>query len=162
MALKMDRQVDATEIGYYLNEVAERGNVVCILAGAVSGVGTAGSGVALDSPLNVATVVAASSGVTPLGVLMNDFVNLDLSRTPLNWMKDQSQVGDKCTILRKGWCVTNRLTGAPKGGQLAVLSSSGTVAGVALGTLGTAAAPLVGRFLTGISEEGFARLLVDL
>jgi hypothetical protein len=154
MALKMDRQVDAVEISYFLNEVAERGNVVSV--------STAGSGIALDSPSNVATVAAAASGSRPIGILLNDFVDIDTTRTQVNWMKDQSLIGNKCTILTKGWVVTNRITGTPTALQDAVLGPSGTISGVNIGTLSTAAAPKIGRFRSGLSEEGFAKVYVDL
>lgn len=154
MALKMDRQCDAYEIGYFLNEVANRGNVVSI--------STAGSGVAMDSPSNLATVAAAASGAKPLGFLMNDFVTTDPTRVQRNWFKDEARPGDKCTILTKGWVVTDRITGTPSAGQKAALGPSGTVTGVAIGTQETAAQPFVGRFRTGKDEAGFAKVEVDL
>lgn len=158
MALKMDRQVDAVEIGYYLNETASRGVVVSA--------STAGSGVSLDNPANLATVAAASSGQRPLGILLNDFVNVDQTRQPLNWHKDQSQVGNKATILTKGWVVTNQVAGTPNKGDYAVLASSGSVTGVApeagAAAWNRAANPFVGRFRTTKDQNGYARVYVDL
>ena len=154
MALKMDRQVDSVEIGFYMNEAAERGNVASI--------STAGSGVALDTSRNVAIVSAGASGVSPLGILMSDVVSVDRTRTPLNWMKDQQATGDKVCILRKGWIVTNRVTGTPAAGNIAVLDASGTVRGVAVGTASTATAPHVGRFISAKDEDGYAKVYVDL
>jgi hypothetical protein len=154
MALKMDRQVDAVDISYFLNEVAERGVVVSVSTG--------GSGIAMDSPKNLATVAATSVGARPLGILLNDFVDIDTSRLPVNWLKDQHKLGDKCTILTKGWVVTNKITGTPVAGQLAGLSSSGTLTGLAVGTAETANVPLIGRFRSSINEEGFAKVYVDL
>ncbi len=151
----MDRQVDAVEIGYYLNEVAERGVVV--------GVSTAGSGIALDNTANVATVSATASGIRPLGILLNDFVNVDLTRTPINWFKDQSQIGNKCTILTKGWIVTNKVQGTPQAGDVGVLGASGNLVAVTLGTnINGATNPFVGRFRSKKSEDGYARFYVDL
>lgn len=154
MALKPDRNVDAVEIGYFLNEVAERGVIVSV--------STAGSGVSLDNPSNLATVAGASSGAIPLGMLLNDFVSIDRTQQTVNWMKDQHVVGDKCTIMTKGWAVTNKITGTPTKGQLAVLSSSGTVTGVAVGTPSNSVNPLVGRFRSTKNEDGYARVYVDL
>lgn len=155
MALKMDRQIDNTEIGYFLNEVAERGVVVSV--------STAGSGVALDSNRSVATVAANSSGARPLGILLNDFVSIDRTRIPLNWQKDQQAVGDKCTILTKGWVVTNKLNGTPSGGMHATLGSSGFINAVAnVNTIDPLINPRLGRFRTGLSEDGYARIYVDL
>ncbi len=155
MALKMDRLIDATEIGYYLNEVAERGVVVSV--------STAGSGIALDNTANLATVATAASGQRPLGILLNDFVNVDQTRTPINWFKDQSQIGNKCTILTKGWIVTDKVQGTPQAGDIAVLGASGNLVAVTLGTnTNSATNPVVGRFRSRKSEDGFARVYVDL
>lgn len=155
MALRADRQVDAVEVSYFLNEVALRGNVVCV--------STAGSGTAMDNVNNVATVKGTSSGALPLGILLNDFINVDLTRFPINWHKDQSVSGDKASILTKGWVVTDRVQGTPTAGQLAVLGSSGTVAGLSPGgTWNEALNPKVGRFRTSQDADGFAKVYIDL
>lgn len=156
MALKGDRQINATEIGFFLDEVANRGVVVSY--------GSVGSGVALDSTRNVATVAAVASGTKPIGFLLNDFVNIDRTRQPLNWHKDQHASGDKCTILTKGWVVTDQVAGTPTVGQAAVLYNGGQVSGITLpvSTWNQSSQPLVGRFLSSKDENGFARVQVDL
>lgn len=154
MALKMDRQVDAVDIGFYLNEVAERGVIVSASA--------AGSGVALDSPFNVATVAAVASGSRPIGLLMNDFVNVDQTRTKVNWFKDQSQIGNKCTILTKGWVVTNKVNGTVNGQDKAVLDASGFMKAAAPGSPDSVVNPIVGRFRSKLSEDGYAKVYIDL
>jgi hypothetical protein len=155
MAIKADRQVSSTEIGFYLNEVAEKGVIVSL--------STAGSGVALDATRNLATVAANSSGNKPLGMLLNDFVSVDQTRFPINWHKDQAATGDKCTIMTKGWAVTNKITGTPTAGDNAVLSSSGTVAVSTLGAVfNEVANPRVGKFRTTKDADGYARVYVDL
>jgi hypothetical protein len=154
MALKMDRQVDANELGYFINEVAERGNIVCI--------STAGSGIAMDNVANLCTVVAGASGAKPLGMLLTDYVNVDQTRQSLNWHKDQAQIGSKASIATKGWFVTNRITGTPAAGNLAVLGPSGTVSGVAIGTLSSANTPVVGSFRSSKNEDGYAKVYIDL
>jgi len=157
MALKMDRQIDAVEVGYYVNAVTERGLFLCA--------STNGSGVALDNPSNVAAVVNSQSGAQPLGCLLNDFVNLDLTRVPINWMKDQAQVGNKATILTKGWIVTNMITtgSLPAAGNDAVLDASGLVKPFARGKdTNSALNPRVGTFRSGLDESGYARIYVDL
>jgi hypothetical protein len=154
MALKMDRQIDAGELGFFINETAERGNIVSI--------STAGSGIALDNVNNVCTVAAAASGQKPLGMLLDDVVNVDQSRQSVNWHKMQAQIGSKASVATKGWFVTNRITGTPTAGQLAVLGPSGTVSGVALGTAASAAAPIVGSFRSSKNEDGYAKVYIDL
>lgn len=157
MALKMDRQIDAVEIGYFVNAVQERGYVVSE--------STQGSGIALDSPTNVAAVAATASGILPLGILLNDFVNIDLTRQPINWMKDQAQIGNKATILTKGWVITNAITAGqtPTAGQDAILDVSGLLKAASPGkNANVAANPKVGKFRSGLDENGYARVYVDL
>jgi len=154
MTLKMDRQVLDTEISYFMNETASPGAVVSI--------STAGSGISLDNTSSVATVSASSSGAKPLGVLLNEVVNLDLTRTPVNWHKDQVNQGDKVTILRKGWVITDQVTLA-NAGSGAVLSSSGNVTNQGpISIYNQVANPKVGSFLSNKDENGFAKLYVDL
>lgn len=155
MALKADRQVDAVELGYFLNEVASKGVIVAV--------STAGSGISIDNPSSVATVAANSSGNKPIGMLLNDFVSIDLTRQPINWHKDQAITGSKATIMTKGWAVTDQVTGTPAAGDSAVLCSSGTVTNIAPGAAwNEAAQPFVGRFRSKKNEDGYARIYVDL
>lgn len=152
--LKGDRQIDANELGYYMNETATRGVIVCV--------STASSGANLDGTTNVATVAAASSGQLPLGMLLDDVVNLDLTRTPVNWHKSQINQGGKVSIMTKGWVVTNNAI-SPTAGRKAVLASSGFVMNGAVdGTHNEVANPTVGRFRSNADEEGYVRLYVDL
>lgn len=156
MALYMDRVVDATDISFYCNTVLERGFAVCV--------STAGSGVNLDSPSNVCTTNAVTSGSIPLGILLSDVVSIDLTRLPLNWYKDQTNVGNKVPILTKGWIVTNKVLGTPTAGQLVQLGGSGNVTGVAVGTPSTAAQPLLGNshFRSSVDEAGYAKIYIDM
>lgn len=155
MALKGDRQVDAVEIRYFLNEVADKGVIVSV--------STAGSGIAMEDISNLATVSASSSGAKPIGMLLNEFVNVDQTRTPINWHKDQSQKGNKATIMTKGWAVTDKIIGTPNALDHAAPTSSGSVTGVAPGaTYNEAANPKVGRFRTKKNEDGFASVYIDL
>ena len=62
-----------------MNEVGNRGGVVCVSTG--------GSGISLDQSAALATYKAASSGSKPLGLLLNDMVNVDLTRQHLNVIK---------------------------------------------------------------------------
>ncbi len=106
MALRPDRQIlgDGTVIEYFMNETAERGEIVVIRTT------TSGSGAAMDQA-NMAVITPASiSGVYEIGgLLMNDVVNLDLTRQHLNQHKDEVQLGGKVTLLRKGIVTTNIL-----------------------------------------------------
>lgn len=149
MALKGDRYELDTDISFFMNEVAERG--VCV------SVSTAGSGAAMDHPTALATVRANASGAFPLGVLLNDMVNLDLTRQHLNQHRDEVQRGGKVTILRKGWVTTNAVSGNPTGGQDAFLSASGL-----LSATQATGAPKVGQFLSAKDADGYAKVSINI
>ena len=149
MALKSDRYELQTDISFFYNDgTATRGGVVCHDT-------TAGSGAAMDQGVNL--VKYSTSGV-PVGVLLNDVVNKDLTRTHLNQYKDEVQKGGKVTVLRKGWVVTNSVDGTPVAGSGAYVST--TVAGNL--TIETDEGELVGRFLTGPDADGYCKVEVNL
>jgi hypothetical protein len=153
MALKPDRYEADTDISFFMNEVAEAGVIVCVSTG--------GSGAAMDDAAAMATVKASASGALPLGVLLNDVVNVDLSRYHLNQYKDEVQIGSKVTNMPKGVVVTNRIVGTPTAGAIAYLSQSGNVSATNEG--GTQfTAPIVGRFLSVKDEDGYAKVSINL
>jgi hypothetical protein len=149
MALKGDRNELDTEVTYFMNETASRGVVLAV--------STQGSGAAMDSASAVATVAADPSGKAPLGVLLNDVVNIDQTRQHLNWHKDEVQQGGKVTILTKGFVVTDRISGTPSAGDVAYLGASGLVTDTQAD-----GAPAVGRFLSTKDADGYAKLSVNL
>lgn len=153
MALKADRYELDTDISFFMNETAERGVVVSVSTG--------GSGAAMDDSLALVTLKASSSGVAPMGILLNDMVNLDLSRYHLNQHKDEVQIGGKVTILTKGTCVTNRIFGTPTAGAVMYAYASGLVSASSEG--GTQfTSPVIGRFLSTKDEDGYAKVSVNL
>jgi hypothetical protein len=149
MALKGDRNELDTEVTYFMNETASRGAVVSV--------STQGSGSAMDSASSVATVAAEASGSLPLGVLLNDVVNIDQTRQHLNWHKDEVQQGGKVTILTKGFVVTDQISGTPTAGQVAYVADSGKISGSQDGT-----APAIGRFLSKKDADGYAKVSINL
>ena len=156
MALKGDRFEGITSIEFFMNEVAERGGVVVSSTGAnVAG----GSGAALDQWKSQVTYAAAGSvGRYPVGVLLNDMVNLDLTKQHINWQRNQMQIGSKVTLLREGWVVTNMIdpAAAPALGSGAYLSNSG------LFTTVVGSNAKVGRFESAADGDGFAKVYVKL
>jgi hypothetical protein len=155
MALKQDRSTLQTDISFFMNEVAERGGVTAL--------STAGSGASMDNGNAVVTYSADPSGVVPLGLLVNDMVNIDLTRQHLNQYKDEVQKGGKVTLLNKGWVVTNSLEGTPAGGDLAYLGHSGNIASpTAADGISGAKDNAVGRFLGGVDQYGYAKVYIDL
>ena len=152
MALKNHRQSLDSRIDYFMNTVAERGGVLCV--------STAGSGMALDQAGAVVAYVAAPSGEAPVGFLMNDMVNIDLTRQNPNVHKNEMQVGSKCTIWNKGTVTTNMIYPGitVSANSKAYLAHSGLLhtADVIGGNL------LVGRFDSTKDEDGYAKVSINL
>ena len=101
MALKTDRSTLQTDISFFMNEAATRGGVACLSTG--------GSGAAMDQGEALVTYAALPSGKVPVGLLLNDMVDVDLLRQHVNQHKDEVQKGNKVTLLQKGYVVTNNL-----------------------------------------------------
>jgi hypothetical protein len=152
MALKPDRHLLDTRIDYFMNEVATRGGGVVL--------STSGSGVANDQSVSVATYSNSVSGKIPLGILLCDMVDKDLTKTHVNYYKEEVQKGTKVTILTKGYVVTDMLVPgvSPVGGNPAYLNASGLFTP----TLVANVTPLVGRFETAKDEDGFVKISVNL
>jgi hypothetical protein len=159
MALKGARYEAFTDISYFMNEVATRGGI--------ASVSTVGSGAALDQSAALVTYAANSSGANPRGMLLNDMVNLDLTRQHLNQHRDEVQVGGKVTLGVKGWWVTDAYVGTPAKNDYAVLTSSGKVTPLTKANYDSNAwaksvNALVGKFWGSPDEDGFVKLWVDL
>lgn len=153
MALKPDRDYQAhTDIAYFWDAAlvtAERGGVAALK--------TAGSGVSLDDANNVVTYAVNPSGAVAKGILVQDVVNVDLTRTHVNFYKNETVAGRKVTLVRKGWIVTNAIIGTPVAGNPAYLGASGNIAVVQ-----AAGAPAVGKFETTKDADGYAKVSIDL
>ena len=157
MALKSDRSTLQTDISFFMNEAATRGGVASISTG--------GSGVSLDNGAAVVTYGAVPSGKVPVGVLLNDMVDIDLTRQHLNQHKDEVQKGGKVSLLTKGWVVTNSLQGTPAAGDLAYLGHSGNIANSDVSnddSDGDGSSRVVGRFLSSVDQNGYAKVFIDL
>lgn len=146
MALKPDRIELQTDISFFMNTEAVRGGV--------ASVSTGGSGVAMDDGNAVVSYVAVAANAKPVGVLLNDVVNLDLTRQHINWHRDEVQVGGKVTLLQVGQVTTDKVSGTPAAGDVAYVGASGLIA-----TSGTAT---VGKFLSGKDADGFAKVAVNI
>ena len=159
MALKPDRIELQTDVSFFMNNstsaTIERGGIASINGG--------GSGVAMDDASALVEYATAASGSEPVGVLLNDVVNLDLTRQHINWHKDEVQGGGKVTLLQIGQVTTDKVTGAISAGQSAYLGASG---------LFTATAPSdddtenenyrVGRFLSSRDSDGYVKVAVNI
>jgi hypothetical protein len=118
----------------------------------------------MDSSASLVTYVANPSGKVPIGILLNDMVSIDLTRQHINWHKDEIQKGGKVTILRKGYVVTNRIsgTGTPVAGDAAYVADSGLISTSTRGVALDAAAVKIGRFLTSKDADGYAKVEINL
>jgi hypothetical protein len=152
MALKSDRIELLTDISFFMNTTAERGGVVSAVTA------TTGVGVSMDDANAVVAYAAAVSGSRPIGVLLNDVVDLDLTRQHINWHKDEVQVGGKVTLLRNGQVTTNQLVSGitPAAGTPAYVGTSGLI-----GTSSTNAVQ-IGTFLSGKDADGYAKVSVNI
>ena len=153
MSLKPDRDPVQTDISFFCNQTASRGGIVCF--------STAGSGVAMDQAAAAVQYKTSASGGKPVGILLNDVVNLDLTRQKANVHKDEVQLGSKVTIMTKGWVVTDYLTSGitVSAGDTAYMAAEGRITNVNAGAVAT---PVVGAFLSTKDEDGFAKVSVNL
>ncbi len=153
MALKADRYEESTDISFFYNEgAATRGGVVLLDAANASGA-------AMDQGANLVKYSAATTGTVPVGVLLNDVVNKDLTRTHLNQYKDEVQKGGKVTVLTRGYVVTNNLdsvTIVPGEAAYASAANAGNLTNV------VTARQAVGRFMSAPDADGYAKVSVNL
>ena len=74
MALKGDRYEGMTDVSFFMNDTSAAKGGIAVLS-------TGGSGVALDQSKALVTYAASASGNVPVGLLLNDMVNIDLTLT---------------------------------------------------------------------------------
>jgi antitoxin (DNA-binding transcriptional repressor) of toxin-antitoxin stability system len=156
MALKADRHVETTDISFFYNEgTATRGGVVVYCHQNTA------SGAAVDQGANLVKYKTPVATDVPVGILLNDVVNKDLTRTHLNEHKDEVQKGGKVTIMTRGTVVTNMVTGTPTPGAVAYASTTGTLGTSA--AIGAASGNLaVGRWMSRKDADGYAKVSVNL
>jgi hypothetical protein len=159
MALKSDRYEESTDISYfYTAGTATRGGVACLDV-------LSASGAAMDQGDNTVSYQLAAVTDVPVGVLLNDVVNKDLTRTHLNWYKDEVQQGGKVTIMKRGWVVTDNIDTTPTPGDLAYASSgvAGAISATSDPLMSVASGNLVvGRFMSAPDADGYAKVYINL
>src|ERR1051325_2464186 len=131
MALKGNRYIESTDTSCTLNDVAAPGVVLCY--------STAGSGIALGDNAGVTQLAVSPSGLKVHGVLLQNFVDIDQTLYHRNFHKDEQVIGERANVLRRGWVVTDKVTGAPTRGDKAYLTTSGVVPPTVSSTGGTVA-----------------------
>lgn len=152
MALKPDRIELLTDVSFFMNTVAERGGVASVSTA------TSGVGISMDDANAVVEYAADPSGAKPVGILLNDVVDYDLTRQHINWYRDEMQKGGKVTLLRNGQVTTNKLVAGitPGAGANAYVGASGLI-----GTSSTNAVK-IGQFLSSVDTDGYAKVSVNL
>ena len=153
MALKADRHELDVDVSFFMNETAERGIIVSI--------STAGSGAAMDQAQALVSIQGATGSVIPVGVLLNDVVDLDLTRQHINFHKDEVQKGGKVSILKKGYVVTNMIEGTPTAGALAFMDDADTGKFAVAASIDDTEYTAVGRFMSKKDEDGLALLIAS-
>lgn len=152
MALKPDRIELQTDVSFFMNSTATRGGVASVSTAST------GVGVAMDDANAVVAYAAVASGAKPVGVLLNDVVNLDLTRQHINWHKDEVQQGGKVTLLQVGQVTTNLVSGTPDPGDVAYVAANGYIGNDS--DSGNNAP--VGRFLSAKDSDGYAKVAVNI
>ena len=156
MALKADRIEESTDISFFYNEgTATRGGVVVLDAANASGA-------AMDQAANKVKYAVAASTDVPVGILLNDVVNKDLTRTHLNQYKDEVQKGGKVTVMTRGQVTTSNITGTPSAGDLAYACNitAGNIS-TSAGSAAESGALCIGRFLSA-KKDDYAKVAVNL
>ena len=149
MALKPDRIELLTDISFFMNTTEERGGV--------ASVDSTGAGVSMDDAGAVVEYATLASGALPVGVLLNDVVDYDLTRQHINWHKDEMQVGGKVTLLRVGQVTTNKIAGSPTAGAPAYVGANGVIT-----TATAAGVARIGSFLSEADADGYAKVSVNI
>ena len=158
MALKPDREYNETTdiTNFWTTVAAEKGGCASVV--------TQGSGAAIgqnivDEP-NVVGYVANPSGAIAKGILLQT-VNTAMSATRdfLNYESGEIRPGTKCTLVKRGFVVTDMIVGTtPTAGAVAYLAASGKISMANYGS----GSPAIGRFETTVDSNGFARVSIDI
>ena len=151
MALKPDRVEHLTDLSFFMNETATRGQIV------THSTSSEGSGAAMDDSAAL-VIKATGSGDKPAGLLLNDVVELDLTRQHINFAKDEVQKGSKVLLLRRGTVVTDNIAGTAAAGAKAYFNNSGQITSVG-GGLNTTQ---IGRFLSKEDADGYAKVEINI
>ncbi|KKN70845.1 hypothetical protein LCGC14_0426280 [marine sediment metagenome] len=158
MALKPDREYnEVTDITNFWTTVAAEN-------GGCAGVVTQGSGAAMGQNIvdeaNVVGYIANPSGVIAKGILLQTVsAVMSATRDFPNFENGEIRPSDKCTLVKKGFVVTDMIPAGitPTRGAAAYLAASGYVSSTQ-----ATGAPQIGRFETTKDANGFARVSIDI
>ena len=157
MALKPDRVEHLTDLSFFMNETGDRGVIVTF---DVSNGGA--SGAAMDNSKALVRTPTGTVGADfqkPAGLLLNDVVNLDLTRQHINYHKDEVQKGSKVLLLKRGTVVTNCVSGTPTAANVGAslyFNQDGFL------TVSNTSSTVVGRLLSIKDADGYAKVDIDV
>ena len=146
MALKPDRVEHLTDLSFFMDEIGTRGQIVTHSSD--------GSGASMDDA-NAKVIKATGTGDNPAGLLLNDVVDLDLTRQHINFAKDEVQKGGKVLLLRRGTVVTDNLAGTPAAGAKAYFTADAKITSAA-------GSVQIGRFLSAEDADGYAKVEINI
>jgi len=118
---------------------------------------TQGSGAAMDQSAAAVKVASALSD-EPVGLLLNDMVNLDLTRQHINYDQDEMQKGGKVLLLRAGFVVTDQISGAITLGEAAHFVPGGSFCSATA----SSHSDQVGRWLSKKDADGYAKIQINI
>jgi hypothetical protein len=158
MALKPDREYnEVTDITNFWTDIAaEKGGCASVV--------TQGSGAAIGQNIvdeaNVVGYVVNPSGATAKGILLQTVAAaMSATRDFPNFENGEIRPGDKCTLVKSGFVVTDMIVGtAPTVGATAYLAASGKISMANYGS----DSPVIGRFETTKDAAGFARVSIKI
>jgi len=157
MALREWRRVEATTIEYVVNTAHERGGVLSATSGQIAAYDTS----------------VTPSSVVPIGILLEDIESMNFMTHPQYYQRNVSDLGSKVGIATKGEFETDMIEPAAEAyidaGKKAYLTESGyfTIQELAPGNVGVPSEAgqsgvQVGRFLSTVDSDGYARVRIDL
>ncbi len=146
MALKPDRVEHLTDLSFFMDEIGTRGQIVTHSSD--------GSGASMDDA-NAKVIKATATGQNPAGLLLNDVVDIDLTRQHINFAKDEVQKGGKVLLLRRGTVVTDNVAGTPAAGAKAYFTTDAKITSAA-------GSVQIGRFLSAEDADGYAKVEINI
>ena len=146
MALKPDRVEHLTDLSFFMDEIGTRGQIVTHSSD--------GSGASMDDA-NAKVIKATATGQNPAGLLLNDVVDIDLTRQHINFAKDEVQKGGKVLLLRRGTVVTDNVAGTPAAGAKAYFTADAKITTVA-------GSVQIGRFLSAKDADDYAKVEINI
>ena len=146
MALKPDRVEHLTDLSFFMDEIGTRGQIVTHSSD--------GSGASMDDA-NAKVIKATATGQNPAGLLLNDVVDIDLTRQHINFAKDEVQKGGKVLLLRRGTVVTDNVAGTPAAGAKAYFTTDAKITSAA-------GSVQIGRLLSAEDADGYAKVEINI